>query len=388
MVRRVSLVVRQESLYRLKEAGAAGRAMDTVRDIVLDSPNAKDANRISLLTQLILLAEQAGDTRRVAELNSERASLVALNESGVSTPDVPEPLPAVEPMPANEAVQAAQQRRIAAALKVMQASADGGAIPTALVDELGDALFAEDGVRMAAYTAPGAQQTLAQKVAMARSLIDWLTLKYRVARKGFGLSIVADWEDIVGEVRGQLAQVYENYLLLRTAQAVALPQMKDVEIGASYLLRNQILAGRLGLYPNFPKSNLVARLNETTARLAASQPSTALRVLAKANNGRFTYQLVTDDTWRREEPEAVRIGAATSPVPPRPAGDAATPQSAVPALTQTVRPALNTPVPATPTATIVPPTPTATLLPPTSTSVPATNSPVPVAPTATPRSYP
>ncbi|MCA1553425.1 MAG: hypothetical protein LC737_03510, partial [Chloroflexi bacterium] len=236
-------------LYRLKETTLARSAIDAGREVAMQSPFLKEAHRFALLGKLLLAAQTGKDDTRIRALNEVRASLVDVNDAGSVPPsEVADPLPSVETPPASDALTKAMTNRVAAAKKVTQLTDTGTDVPTDLVDALANALFAEDDVRTRAYTSSSGQQMLAQKVALARAQVDWLTLKYRIARKGFGFSLMPEWEDAEGEIRTQLAKAYENFFALRDEQVVALPQARDVDLARSYLLRQQLLAGRFGLY--------------------------------------------------------------------------------------------------------------------------------------------
>ncbi len=383
------------SLYPLKEPGLAGLTLDSAREIVLESPFLKNANRDTLLRQLIRAAQQGDDGARIKQLTADRSNFVEVNDPSTPVPqEPPDPLPPLEAPAKNDALEAAQNKRAAAAQKILQLPDASSAIPDELIEQLGNQLFSEDDVRVRTYSAPAGQRTLAQKLALARAQIDWLTLKYKVARKAFGVSIMPEWEDAESEIRSQLAKAYENFYVLRTEQVVALPQTKDIELAQSYLLRRQLLAGRLGLYPNFPENDLVDRLQEVTDKLVVAQPKAALRVKVEVKGDRYYYHLVDDATWnveptarpkqkatatRRAEPATVQTRPAASPtvssgtaVPIPPATLVptpvqptlpSTPTALPPTATNTAVPlTTNTSIPPTPTNTVVapPPTPTAT----------------------------
>ena len=303
-----------KTLYRFKDQGLAGLAIDAGRAVALESPFLKNAHRFMLLGQLLQAAQAGNDQKRVAALNDDRANYVDASDSPpAARADVPDPLPAIEQPARNDTVSAALSKRQAAAQKIARLAASGASVSDDQINELANALFAEDDARIRAFNAPSSQQSAAQKIALARAQVDWLTFKYRIARKGFGTSIMPEWEDAEGEIRAQLAKAYEKLYTLRDEQAVAVPQQRDVDLAQSYLLRRQLLAGRLGIYPDFPEGNLVDDLNDATERLMASQPKAALRVKVDEKNGQFYYHLVNDEAWNNDTP-----GAKPNGVPSRP----------------------------------------------------------------------
>ncbi|MEP7198717.1 MAG: hypothetical protein ABI874_02760 [Chloroflexota bacterium] len=396
------------SLYNVKERNLAGLALDNGRDIALQSPFLKDASRVVLLGKLLRAAQQGDDSTRIKKLNTDRSNFVDTDPNPTAPAEPPDPLPAIDAPPKNDAVTTAQNKRMAVAQKIAQLADSGAQIPDELISQLSDALFAEDDQRARVYNAPTPQLTLAQKVALARSQVDWLTIKYRVARKAYGVSVVADWEDAVSDLQSDLAKAYEKLTLLRTEQTVGLPKTNDIDLAQMNLVRRQLLAGRLGLYPNFPEDDLVEQLNNLTDKLIGSQPNATLRLKVEKNVDHYFYHLVNDDVWNGQEAQATpttkpsRAGTPTrKPTTPQATTSATQPAApnTTPAPQNTpTRPAVatnsplatqqptNTPQPAQPSPTNTPPP-----APPTNTPVPPpTNTPTlpPPGPTPTRRPYP
>jgi hypothetical protein len=357
---------------------------------------------------MILSAQQGNDTARIKKLNEERANFVAASEGTLpSSLEPPDPLPAVEALAQNNDINALQQKRITAALKITQVK-PGATIPNVTLNELEDALIAEDATRLKVYNAATDKMLLGQKVALARARIEWLSLKYRVARKAFGASLVPDWEDQESTIRSQLAKAYEEFYSLRAEQAVTLPKTKDSELAESFLLRRHILAGRLGLYPNFPEDDFVDKLNDSTEKMIANQPNATLRLKVEGDGDRFFYRLVDDNTWNGGAPSSPRPRVEDTPTP-QPSKEGLTtlvPTRAVtnttpitnPTTSGTPRPVQPTTASTNPQLTVQPtltsapatnPQPTPTMTPTNVPVVPPTNTPVPPSgppPTGTPTS--
>lgn len=396
------------ALYTLQDRNTARLALDSGRDIALRSPFLKDANRYTLLGRLLLAAQKGDDRVRVQKLNDDRSAFVGMDEPNPpSGADQPDPLPVIEPLKKDAALAAAESKRIDAAKDVAALLGKGQTVPDELARKLGDALFAEEEQYKHVFGAPPGQTSLTQKVVLAQARVNWLTIKYRVARKAFGISLVVEWEDAEKDIRADLAQAYENLNLLRTEQAAGLPRAQDVDLAQYYLMRRLVLAGRLGLYTDFDEGDLVGQLKDLTDQLIGSQPNAALRVKTDGSPGKYFYHLTNDDGWdgkpeatpapksapargtptrRPSSTAAPTTGAAATA---RPSQAAATPQRTAPAATpvvpagQAVTP-VNTPVPAQPTNTPVPPAATNTPVP-----APPTSTPPPAPPTATPaRPYP
>lgn len=392
------------AFYRLNDRNLARLALDSGRDIALRSPFLKDASRFTLLSRLLLAAQKGDDRTRVQTLNDDRSSFV--DQSDANSPagaDLPDLLPAVDAIKKDAALTAAETKRIEAAKQVAALLGKSQTVPDELGTALGDALFDEDEQYKRVFAAPSTQTSLAQKIALAQAQVNWLTIKYRVARKALGISLVGEWEIDEQVVRDDLARASETLNLLRNEQAAGLPKGQDVELATNELLRRLVLAGRLGLYPDFDEGALVGSLNDSTDQLIASQPQASLRVKVDGGTGKRFYHLVDDDGWygqtgatpvpKRTPGRGTPTRRPAATAPPTQAG--ATPQTQQTATTPARTPAAgSTPAPqntrAASTPAPVPPTSTAPPAPPTNTPVPAppTNTPRP-APTNTPdKAYP
>ncbi len=138
--------------------------------------------------------------------------------------------------------------------------------------DLAEFLRREDAARLAYYDQV-AETTpqLAIQATAAWERAAWLTLKYRLARLGFGLSLVPEWEENAPVIRTELTKAYETLFQLYGDQATALPSAADVDQAWVELLRQEILLGQLELYPDYPEDQLVGRLQEAQGRLQATQ---------------------------------------------------------------------------------------------------------------------
>jgi len=140
------------------------------------------------------------------------------------------------------------------------------------VADLAEFLRREDAARMAYFDqATVTEPQLAVQAAAAWERAAWLTLKYRIARGSFGLSLVPEWEENAPLIRTELVKAYEALFQLYGDQATALPSATDVDQAWVELLRQEILLGQLELYPDYPEDQLVKRLQEAQERLRATR---------------------------------------------------------------------------------------------------------------------
>ncbi|MFQ5875178.1 MAG: hypothetical protein ACE5JL_15460, partial [Dehalococcoidia bacterium] len=189
--------------------------------------------------------------------------------------------------PPQPEVEAARERRVAAAQSLIdRLKAVPGEVPSDPLEDLAQALRAEDEARLEFYeTQLPKVIRVATKVALARAKIEWLTIKHRVASGGFGLSIVPEWGGQLAQIRSDLSAAYEELYVFRGEQVIALPQASDIDRAWVALIREEIEAGKLGLYPNYPEEQLISKIREATAKLIAAGKDRGLCVDAFPQDG-------------------------------------------------------------------------------------------------------
>lgn len=202
------------------------------------------------------------------------------------------PSPDVE----SEKVAEAESRRRAAA----QALADhllanpSGEGDEELVGSLREALLAEEDVRRAAHSDRLQQaDRLADRARAMELWIAWLDIRHRVAAGAYGLSIVPEWEADLANIRAEINQAYQETFALYGDQVVALPMQEEIEPAWVAVLRREILAGRLGLYPSYPEAQLVEELDGHIRNLPSPPQETSwLWVKAETVEGITTFYLI------------------------------------------------------------------------------------------------
>jgi hypothetical protein len=119
---------------------------------------------------------------------------------------------------------------------------------------------------------------LSKKIDITEAQIEWLTIKYRVARRAYGISLVPEWEAQVEQIRTNLTKTYERLFALYADLIVALPEVSQIDKATEERLRREILAGELGRYPNYPQEQRQKQLLDATSQLIATQPEIYLFV--------------------------------------------------------------------------------------------------------------
>lgn len=175
-------------------------------------------------------------------------------------------LPAPEPT-SPEVNQAVLERQRRALVIIERLTADLSADVGPEAADLGEYLRREDAARQALYAQVIAGPELGPRAGVARARVRWLTLKWRVAQRAYGLSLVPEWEASLPAIRADLARAYEDAYELRLDQITALPDAAEVRRGRLEALRELTLQGRLGLYPDFPWEAKALALDEAVEEL-------------------------------------------------------------------------------------------------------------------------
>jgi len=271
-----------EGLQSLGATAEAREVYQNIRVIAEHSPALSPPHRQRWLSQLSQAFLALGDKEAADACAAKANTLVRKGQSQSAVlPSLPT-LPQANPVLSPEIEQALISRQTAAQALVNYFASGNLNAPPTLILNLSQALQAENQARTS--TGPQAAATqLAAHVSLAEEQVIWLTLKLQVASRGFGLSLVPEWEDQQGELRRQLAKAYEELYQLYGEQVVALPEAKDIDAGWAMILRQEALAGRLGLYPNYPESLLAEKLTQAL-KTQASKGIPGLGVELRTDN--------------------------------------------------------------------------------------------------------
>lgn len=193
-----------------------------------------------------------------------------------------------------ERVQAARDLLDALNLNPPQTEAD---LPEDLIRALGDALFQEDAARADYYaTQYDAASDASAQLGVLRDKLRWLSIKYRVARGGFGLSLVDEWESEIETIEQDLNDTYAEYFAITEQQAGGLEKTDEASRSTEDTLRSALVAGRWGLYPQYDEADLLARLQDVSELLREEQIPT-LRLDSFMRGSEPVYLLVPDELY-------------------------------------------------------------------------------------------
>jgi hypothetical protein len=210
--------------------------------------------------------------------------------------EAPPVLPVAEPPLVSLEAQQAEAARWEAAQELSNALvARGGHAPSELVSALREALVAEDQAKLPYYDAQLASTPqLSVQISVVQARINWLSIKYRVARQGYGISLVPEWELQAEAIRAELTKSYELLFALYADLIVAMPEAEQIDLATEEILRRENLAGTLGRYPNYPAEQRISQLLQATAHLVETRPGEKMRVVVLPYGGVESFVLVDD----------------------------------------------------------------------------------------------
>lgn len=256
------------------EVGREDRAMDAYDQVYLiavKSPYLHMAHRRDLLT---VLEKAYLELEALEKVESSRQRIIELDQGTrpqqpVEVGKSPE-LPVSTEIISSPEVGTLEEARRQAAYNLIQVL-DGREIRPELVSELARTLQAEDAAKLALYRQElEATTQLSRRIGLHWQIIGWLTLKYRVAMQGFGLSIVPEWEEQRADIQSTLSTAYEDLYFDYEDLVTGLPDATLIGPG-SYKVRRQVVqAGRLGLYPNYPEDQMAGKLRDMGSSLIAA----------------------------------------------------------------------------------------------------------------------
>ena len=295
-VRADTFILAGEGLARLSEFGLAQLYLDQAYNVALVSTYVQPANRRNLFQRLHKGYQAMGDrerARRSLDLSAEAFSPVGV-------PEPPPVLPVADIPPLPLEVQQAEAARWKAAQKLARLLTErGGRAPQEAINELANALIFEDQLRLPYYDAQLSQATqLSVQISVVQARINWLVVKYRVTRGGYGISLLPEWQTQAEQIRSELTKSYELLFALYADLIVSMPNADQIDLATEEALRREILAGTLGRFPSYPAQQRITQLAQATAQMVKSRPGADLRVIVLLYAGVDSFVLVDDASFQ------------------------------------------------------------------------------------------
>jgi len=276
--------------------GEESRALDIYDQVILialRSPYLQMANRRDLLAALQVAYHDLGDEERA---EASRTGIIELDQQ--TSPHPPASPVEVPDLPRGDAVVSSpevgqlEESRRQVAFALLQPLSEGMEPPASAVGDLAQVLRAEDAAKLALYQGEleGTTQS-SKRISVNWQMIRWLMLKYKVASKGYGLTLVPEWEEQLAEIQSALSKAYEGLFFDYEDLVAALPDASLMGPGSYQVRRQVILDGRMGRYPNYPVQQLADKLQDAVSGLIASGYVEQLYVDVQAEDGSLHFFL-------------------------------------------------------------------------------------------------
>jgi len=279
-----------EGLIELDEPSLAKLCLNQAFTIASKSPFLQAAHRRDIFERLqknyIIFGEREL-ARESLNLSANPPQLTLITEEQTV-------LPKNEAVPVPQDIQEVEANRWRAAQELAALLVErGGTAPQEVIDTLTEALIAEDQQKLSFYESEITKTTqLSKKIDFILAQIAWMSIKYRVARRGYGITLVPQWEAEAEQIRADLTKAYENLFTLYADLIVALPDVSRIDKAAEERLRSEILAGELGRYPNYPEEQRRKQLLDATEQLKTSQPAIGIFVGVDNIDNQQMYRLI------------------------------------------------------------------------------------------------
>ncbi len=278
-----------QGLAALNRPAVARLAIAETEKLAQQSTSLLPAQRRALLEEVAAAYRSIGDETAAAGVQKNLDSQAA--GPGV-TPEpegllLPELLGTVTlPQDVTESLSARQKAAafLAARWITTQASAR-----QPLVDALAEALRAEDAVRAAFYESLPSLSAPDQ-LAVMHDRVTWASIKWRVAGRGYGASLVPEWEGQADVLRVELVAAFTDLINAYGRQLDGLAA-GDAAAGRVELLRQGILWSRLGLFPGNAESSLAGQLVDASQKLWTRRGGTGLVIVTQEVQGVRLYLL-------------------------------------------------------------------------------------------------
>lgn len=283
----------------LGESDRALEAYDQVYLIAVQSPYLQMANRRDLLSALETAYHELGADQHAEQ---SRAAIIELDQQTTPHPPVsPGAVPGLlqeESVISSPEVGSLEDARRQAAYALLEPLSEGSDPPPELVDNLAQALQAEDAAKLALYRQElDATTQPNRRISVNQQLVLWLMLKYKVASRGFGISLVPEWESALADIQSELSKAWEGLFFDYEDLVTSLPDASLIGPG-NYAVRRQVLLdGRLGRYPNYPAEQLADKMQDAVQNLISSQTVDQLYVDVRRDDGEFTFFLSSGDEY-------------------------------------------------------------------------------------------
>jgi hypothetical protein len=271
------------NLLAAGQVAAAQSAAEQAQRLATQTPGLLPAQRSQVLADLQELADDLQNPAFAARID-DLARNPYLSPAGTQIPHRLSTFAQQVPYdaPLQGAIGAREQ---AAAIFADRIALTGGVDIDPEQQALAQALLAEDQLRSQFYQqARGGAISLPQQVWLLQDQLRWQTLKLRLARGGFGIAVLPEWEQRADALLAELGATYNDYAAALDAQAAALPTPADQ---ALQRVENQLWLAQeaeRGLYAGITPVDLGERLRIVQDDAARQAGALALPVAYDAQS--------------------------------------------------------------------------------------------------------
>jgi hypothetical protein len=301
---RASLLLRiAQELTALDDRPTALQVLDRANELVRFSTSLSPAYAEVLRQGLDQEYRRLGRPDATAERRGQPNDLVdqAVPPPPLSTLLAPEDALVESLGPRGQELRRVRAQRLEVAQKLASALGAAGRQPNEVLRQaLESLLLTEDTLVGQVYNDgldrlvdPGARATL------ARLRVQWLLVKWRIARQTFGVSLVPAWEANADALEHDLRGAYESYFLLLRDAAISLPDPVEAAEAQVAVLRAQLTVGRLGLYPQAPEGEILQALDSATRHCLTLQRSPGFYLAVRYERGIRTFVYLPADAYIR-----------------------------------------------------------------------------------------
>lgn len=295
-----------DGLAALGRRPEAEDAYDRVLEIARFSPVLQASIRAQLLQSLATKYGALGVTSKSLEASQAAEQPAPSSVTEPVTIALPTAPVTWQDAPTWTALKSAEMARYQAVIELITAmESKAGGQTEAKRQAVAKALLAEDEAQDQFYNdqRPKAASVSA-RLALSQGRIAWLTLKWRVAARGFGISLVPDWENKLRDLEANLRRALEDHYTLHLELAALLPDPLAARQATMEALVDELKLSRLGLYPNAPERGLAGDLAAAIQERIALRDDGSLYVVAATRSGTtdIGFTFATADQLLRRQP--------------------------------------------------------------------------------------
>ena len=288
-----------QGLASIGERDEAKAAYDGVDTIARYSPHLQAGHRVRLLQDLAQEYAAIGQQAKAAEEKLAAASEIPPWEAPpFSAPPAILPVSWMDNPDWAKAQGAETERTKAARSLALFLKGNPNRPAEALRQALETSLLAEDRLKTQFFNDALPKATdLGLRQALAQGRLDWLTLKWRVALKGYGLSIVPAWESRLREIQADMFRAHQDLALIQREIATGQPDAVEAAHDKVSVAMDELKWSRLGLYPGAAEDDLIDALEQAIGERIDLHLDDSLYPKAVSQENGTVFTVVTADAY-------------------------------------------------------------------------------------------